>query len=302
MPESKSASELKRIARTLELVFPDARPVAPLRFVDQGFRSIAVETAGGVLMRVGTSVEAAAGYELETRALPFIAKQVDAAVPAPQWYTKPNRDLPFGALGYPKLPGSNPKWGVEPPRRFALSLGRFMAQLHSAPVDQAIDSGISEVNSFERLISAEDIVMPALRRRLSAPEFVHLLAWWEEFRSDDRMQLYELSVCHHDLWHGNLLIGKSGELAGVLDWAHVEVGDRAHDFAATRYFGEQFNRQLIDAYLENGGSFGVEDQYRAQKFWEGREFGGIAWAIENSDENELEEGIGKLRRGPLFQK
>jgi aminoglycoside phosphotransferase (APT) family kinase protein len=126
--------------------------------------------------------------------------------------------------------------------------------------------------------------------------------WSEEFRSDDRMEMYELSVCHHDLWHGNLLIGESGELAGVLDWAHVEVGDRAHDFAATRYFGKRFRKWLIDAYLESGSSFGSEDKYRARKYWEAREFGGIAWAIEHSDETELEEGIQKLKRGPLFKK
>ena len=95
---------------------------------------------------------------------------------------------------------------------------------------------------------------------------------------------------------------ESGELAGVLDWAHVEIGDKAHDFAATRYFGERFRRWLIDAYLDNSGSFGPGERYRTQKYWEGREFGGIAWAIENSDDQELNEGIQKLKRGPLFEK
>ena len=36
----------------------------------------------------------------------------------------------------------------------------------------------------------------------------------------------------------------------------MEVGDRAHDFAATRYFGERFRRWLINGYMESGGSFG----------------------------------------------
>ena len=202
--------------------------------------------------------------------MPFVAKHIDAAIPVPEWSVIPNRDLPHGALGYPVLPGTNPKWGVEPPERFALAFGRFLAQIHSAPVDQAIKAGISEVNTFQRLIGAEDVVLPVLRDKLSAPETRPVQAWWEEFRSDDRMQVYELSVCHHDPWHGNLLIGESGELARVLDWARVEVGHRAHDFAATSNFGERFRRWVIDAYMESGGSFGSEEQYRVQKYWEAR--------------------------------
>ena len=82
----------------------------------------------------------------------------------------------------------------------------------------------------------------------------------------------------------------------------MEVGDRAHDFAATRYFGERFRRWLINGYMESGGSFGSKEQYRAQNYWEAREFGGIARVIENSDDQELDEGIQKLKRGPRFKK
>ena len=73
------------------------------------------------------------------------------------------------------------------------------------------------MNTFQRLIGAEDVILPVLSDKLSTPEIRLVQAWWEELRSDDRMQVNELSVCHHDLWHGNLLIGESGELAGVLD-------------------------------------------------------------------------------------
>ena len=77
-------------------------------------------------MRIGTSAEAAAGYELEMQTLPFVAKHIDAAIPVPEWYVIPNRDLLHGALGYPVLPGTNSKWGVESPEQFALAFGRFL--------------------------------------------------------------------------------------------------------------------------------------------------------------------------------
>ncbi|NQW16394.1 MAG: phosphotransferase [Chloroflexi bacterium] len=282
------AEELEDLTWALEHSFPELCPIGPLRFIGHGFRSVAVETAGGVLMRVGTSLEAATGYELEMRALPFIRSFVDPVVPTPRWYTEPVNELPHGALGYPKLSGHNPKWGIEPPISFAHALGRFMAQLHSAPVSEARASGIGDVDATERLIGAEDIVLPVLRERLPYSEFAHVQEWWGDFRSDDHMRRYEARVCHHDLWHGNLLIDEEGGLSGVLDWAHIEIGDSAHDFAAPKYFGEQFWNRLLEAYLAAGGEFGPDEHHRAQKYWEGREFGGIAWAIEHSDDAELE--------------
>ena len=142
--------------------------------------------------------------------------------------------------------------------------------------------------------------MPVLRESLSADELGRVQRWWEVLHQDGRMVPHEVRVCHHDLWHGNLLIDDTQGLSGVLDWAHVEIGDPAHDFAAPRYFGERFFGWVVNAYVANGGSFGAEERHRAQAYWEGREFGGIAWAIEHDDDTELAEGIRKLRSGPVF--
>ena len=101
--------DLEQLAGVLERAFPDLSSISPLQFVDRGFRSTAVRTAGEVIIRVGESPEAAAGYELELRALPFIRWHVDARVPEPRWYAEPGGELPYGALGYLNLPGSNPK-------------------------------------------------------------------------------------------------------------------------------------------------------------------------------------------------
>lgn len=300
MVERFSEEELAALAEVLERTFPDLRPVGPLQFIGRGFRSLAVETAGGVLMRVGESADAAAGYELEMRVLPFIRRHVDALVPQPRWYASPGGELPHGALGYPILPGRNPQWGVEPPESLAQDVGRFMAQLHSAPVDEAKSFGIQDVDSLARLFGAEDVVMPVLKVRLTAHHFGRVEQWWQELHGDERMRRYEARVCHHDLWHGNLLVDGAERLSGVLDWAHVEIGDPAHDFGAVRYFGERFVGRLLDAYQADRGRFGPEEQHRAQRYWEGREFGGIAWAIEHGDDVELEEGIRKLGNGPLI--
>jgi aminoglycoside phosphotransferase (APT) family kinase protein len=159
--------------------------------------------------------------------------------------------------------------------------------------------GVPGVDSHRRILGASDVVMPVLGRRVEAAAFARIEAWWATFGADMRMLGSRLAVCHHDLWHDNLLGSDAGRLSGVLDMAHVEVGDPAHDFPAPRYFGDRFISELVAAYRAAGGRFDADDEYRAQRFHEAREFGGLAWAIEHDDAREIEVAIQKIMRGPI---
>ena len=292
--------QLEDLARVLSAAFPDLHPVAPLTELGKGFRSVAVETPARIVIRVGLSQEALDGYRLERRVLPFLHDYLDARIPDSGCFAAPRDGLPFGAHAYPKLDGAGPRFGLDAPEPLARNLGTFMAQLHAIPVAQAQWAGFPEVDSRRRLVGARDVVIPVLEERLNTGEFKRVLAWWESFVTDPRMHCDRLAVCHHDLWHDNLLMDADGHLSGILDWSHVGIGDPAHDFSAPRYFGEAFMTRLHDAYAEAGGRFDDDAVYRAQRFWEGREFGGIAWAIENNDDEELASGVEKLRTGPLL--
>lgn len=123
--------------------------------------------------------------------------------------------------------------------------------------------------------------------------------WWASFTNDNQMDMHRLAVCHHDLWHDNLLRSPSGRLTGVLDIAHVEVSDPAHDFAAPRYFGDAFMAELVLGYRAAGGHFDAGVEHRAERFHEAREFGGLAWAIEHDDRPEIDDAIQKIMQGPI---
>lgn len=291
--------DLDRLARALERHFPDLRQVRPLSVLGRGFRSVAFETPGGVVVRVGRSQDAAADYARERRIGHFLTQHLGDLVPEPRWYAEPCPDLPHGAFGYTKLPGDPPAWGVDPGAPFAGDLGTFMARLHQLPIDEAGVCGVRDVDSYRRLLGARDVVMPVLAARLPPAALARIETWWVAFAADHRMHTHRLAVCHHDLWHDNLLRSESGRLSGVLDIAHVEVTDPAHDFSAPRYFGAEFMAELISAYRSAGGRFEDGDAYRAQRFHEGREFGGLAWAIEHDDKREVDDAIEKVRRGPL---
>lgn len=248
---------------------------------------------------VGQSPDAARDYEKEWRVGGFLAQRLRDVVPEPRWYAEPGADFPYGALGYRKLPGRTPVWGAEIGAQFAASLGTFMARLHAIPVDEARTAGVAEVNSYRRLLGARDVVMPVLAARLMSAELTRVESWWDTMAADERMKAGSLGVCHHDLWHDNLL-WESGRLSGVLDLAHVEIGDPAQDFAAPRYFGDARFAEIVQAYRRAGGEFDDETAHRAQCYFEGREFGGLAWAIEHDNAAEVESAVDKILRGPIL--
>lgn len=301
MTDPRSELDPDAIVTALERHLPDAGPIRPLSVLGRGFRSVALETATGIVIRVGMSSDALEDYAKEWRIGPFLAAHLGGLVPEPRWYIQPCEDLPYGALGYKKLPGITPTWADDPGEVFAADLGSFMARMHRLPVDAARRAGVPEVNSYDRVLRAKDVVLPALERRVEPAALARIEAWWSDFDVDGRMQSSRRSVCHHDLWHNNLLRSKSGHLSGVLDIAHVEVGDPAHDFAAPSYFGAALMTVLKAAYRSAGGQFDSNDEHRAQRFYEAREFGGLAWAVEHNDARETEDAIQKILRGPIFK-
>jgi hypothetical protein len=100
-------ADLEQLARDLTSVFPDLGPIAPLRVIGRGSRSLAIETAGGVVLRIGRRPEAIVGYEREFRLLPLIVGRLPIAIPRPLYRATPDDRFPFGIIGYQALPGAS---------------------------------------------------------------------------------------------------------------------------------------------------------------------------------------------------
>lgn len=296
-----SSTDMRQLAESLSRCLPDLQNVEPLEFVGEGFRSVAVATSDGVLFRVGKLDEAANGFELEMNVLPLVKQSVSAPVPEPQWHIRPCSEFPFGAMGYKKLPGVIPVPGDESLGKFFIpELTSFLVSLHSMPVEETKKLGVTVVDPMRRLAGAKPVVMPVLANRLNSSDYRRLESWWANLRVDQGKVDYQLTVCHHDLWHENLLVDANGHLAGVLDWSHIEIGDPAQSFAAIHHFGPSLVDQFIDAYRAAGGVLTDDDLRRIRIHWEGRHLGALAWAIENNVEEEIENGIRKLQTGPLL--
>jgi aminoglycoside phosphotransferase (APT) family kinase protein len=290
-----------RIGEAISKQFPELDPVEPLSRIGEGFRSLALETAGGVIVRIGKTAEAAAGFALEAAALPVVARHVRAPVPAPCGHVTPCNDFPFGALAYPKLPGTAPVPGnVSLRRAFIPELARFLVELHSVPVDEAQRAGVAEIDAVAGLLSLRHVVERVLSARLSASDRAHLGRWWD--RLSGLPPTIEVSpvLCHSDLWYENLLVDSAGGLGGVLDWSELAVTDFALDFAAVHHFGEPLALLFIEEYRAAGGTISVADAARIDLYWQARELRGLAWAVAHDDAVETEDAIRKLLTGPLF--
>jgi aminoglycoside phosphotransferase (APT) family kinase protein len=296
-----SARRLSAIATAIRRRIPELAPVRPLRVLGSGFRSVAVETASGAVVLLGQSDDAPTEYARVWRVGAILSERLGDIIPLPRWYVAASPGLPHGALGYRKLTGDTLRWGDDPGAAFARDLGGFLARLHTLDADIARAAGVLDVDAYERMIGARPVVMPVLAARLDRPAFTRIEAWWEAFASDSRMRTKRRTLSHHDLWHDNLLRSDDGRLSGVLDLAHIEIADPAQDFAAPRYFGGEFMAQLVDGYRSAGGRFSANDEHRARRFFEAREFGGLAWAIEHDDADEVDAAVTKVRQGPVLR-
>jgi aminoglycoside 2''-phosphotransferase len=260
--------------------------VEPLRLLDVGFGSTVVATADGAILRIARHRRAAEGHARELELLPQLAGRLTVSVPQPRWRIEPDAEFPHGAIGYRKLPGE-PMTAGDGTRQLAEDVARFLRSLH----------GLRDVTATRQeldLGALRDATMPVLEPALSAAELATVIRWWDDVLADEDMRSFEPALRHGDFWYENLLV-EDGRLGGVLDWGGAGCADPAEDFATLRHLGDAFTEAVFDAY-------GADDalRRRERRHWQLRELYGIAMALELEDDEELADGIGKLRRGAIF--
>lgn len=297
---------LDDIAAALKRALPNLANIAPLTRLGEGFDSIALETAGGVVIRIAKSKAVDDAYALEKHLLPALwqhrTPEISLRIPRPAWYAPPNADFPHGVIGYPKIPGTPLEIATLKNQSYAevysVPIGGFLAWLHRVPLD-VIDLHDDFHARRSDWQAQHARTMPHLRSLLTGDEYDKLDRWWDALLRDARMAHYTPVIQHGDLWVGNILID-GVHLTGVIDWSNAGVGDPAQDFAPLLYVGEHFLLETIKHYQAFNGRLNDGFMHRLWHLWALREFDGIAWALIHDDEAELHEGIAKLRKGPVL--
>ena len=293
------------IARGLTEAFPELGDVAVTKTLGIGFNSIAVETGGGLLFRVARTEGTAARFAMETRLLPILRASLPVAVPEPRWFAPRTSHFPLGVIGYPKIEGRPLQPGLvdaDNLPELADQAARVLVALHSVPRSEVADVGLpqpDEMSDNYRSLAHE--TLPVLKERMAPLEFDRLDLWWEAFLADERMTQFEPALTHGDFWFENMIVDEeASRLAGVVDWEHATIGDRAQDLATLLHLGRGFTSETLRAYRRHGGLFDDDDCYRMERLWELRDFYGVLYGIRFDDGEELVDSIRKLREGPVL--
>ena len=250
---------MEDLGQAVASAFPDLDRVSPLTALGEGFGSLVVETAGGVVFRIGKNLQASEGYALEERLMPLLQPRLSVPVPEPRWTQPPSDLFPFGLIGYPKLsgqplrPDSSARGNL---RSVAADIARFLYDLHRVPRHLASAIGVPGPPD-PRLSQVEEVrdeVMPALKDILTGPEQRRVSQWWDAFLKDERMKHFEPVVRHGDLWYEHILVDCSvTRVLGVLDFEDTAIGDPAVDFATQLYLGKDFAKLVVTDYAGMGG-------------------------------------------------
>lgn len=293
--------DLDALADDLGRTVPDLRPVGPLRLLDTGFGSVAVETRGGVIFRIARHPRAAEGHERERRLLPLLSSRVLVRVPEPRWrIPRDTPGFPLGAIGYEKLPGAALSPDLIRERSLAEQVAGIIRGLHDVPPEEVSAAdlpGPGEWHAAHEAVLAKAV--PAAGGFLSPDELAAVEGWAERFLSDGALGSFEPTLVHGDLWYGNLLADlSSGEIIGLVDWENAAVGDPAQDLATQFHLGEAFGNRVVDGYAGGRPPEGL--RHRVRRLWEFREFTGVALSLDAGDPEELRESVEKLRRSPVL--
>lgn len=206
-------------------LFPQLEAIATFTPVGHGWTCHTYEADGTWIVQFPKDAGAEALLRRQIDMLPEIAAEVSTAVPEPELVS-----LDPVVMGYRKLPGTSlveaGDEGVWPER-----LGRSLYDLHMVPAEYLglRARGAAAVREERRaeLATLQERVFPLLstaERGAFADRFDHYLG------ADD---LWRFGPCvtHNDLGPDHILVSAAGDLAGVIDWEEVGIGDPAWDFA-----------------------------------------------------------------------
>ncbi len=273
---------VESLAERVARAFPAIGRVEPLCQLGSGASGDVVETAEGIVVKVARIPGGVPAYEHEWRALPVLAPHLSVPIPRPRWRSASGDVFPFGALAYSKLAGyPPPEYGS---KNLARDLGNLLAGLHSLPPSVAAEAGLPEWDPHARYLQLRPGVMTALESHLTPTQCRRIDTWWDALAGDPAFPATDRAICHHDVWHDNILVDEHGRLAGILDWEHVDWSDPAHDLAPLLHFGESFFETAIAAYGEAGGRYDDDIAHRVECYWPARALGGLSFSLRHETE------------------
>jgi aminoglycoside phosphotransferase (APT) family kinase protein len=176
--------------------------------------------------------------ETETRCLRLIAPCVPVRVPEPKYVGAPSGDCPYPFMGYPLIAGTTAcrvTWSDESRSALAAPLGRFLAALHTIPIDAEVRQAapLDEIRRADRVTRRAKVIENLRRVAPLVPDVnieAHIAAI-ERLASAPPAESDGIRLVHGDFYARHLIVDESLALSGVIDWGDVHLGDPALDLS-----------------------------------------------------------------------
>ena len=239
----------------VETSFPALAPVVVKEF-GIGWDNTVVLVNNSFVFRFPRRRIAVSLMETEVRLLPWLSERVPLPIPNPCFVGASTSDYPSVFAGYPLISGHTitaASVSDDERRAMARPLAQFLAALHSVSPDEArtrgappdpvcrLDATRHKPTAVDRLSSLpEDLIPKSIKARLRS--LLDSLPAIKEPSSN--------TLVHGDL-HGSqiLVTHDTHELAGVIDWGDVHLGDPASDFAVVHsMLPRDCHRDFLQAY------------------------------------------------------
>ena len=295
--------EADHAARLIDAQFPALAP-ARVRALGEGWDNRVFEVNGRWAFRFPRRAVAVPFLATEARLLPGLALRLPLPIPVPRFEGVPGEGYPWPFLGYTLLPGTiAARAGLDDARRAALAvpLARFLRALHDVPTDDARacgvpDDEIARLDADRRAALTHERLQTLVQRGVLASRAPvdALLA------KPDAHVATARHLIHGDLHAGQLLVDEgTGEIAGVIDWGDVHVGDPGTDLAVVHaLLPVAAHAEFLATYGEVAPSRWAAARRRAT--WHGVAL--AAYGTDIGDAALVAEALGSLRRilGPAM--
>jgi aminoglycoside phosphotransferase (APT) family kinase protein len=276
-----SAEEHRRI---VERLFPDLQ-IRTLEPVSGGWTSSTYRLNGEWIVQVATSAYAGERVRAQIGFLAELAQEVSALVPVPERVSADPPAMAYRAIA--GMPFDRAPDGIWPER-----LGRFLYDLHLTPPEFVGMRGTTASTVRTGVAAWLDTVRARVLPLLEPEERERFDDAFDRFLDDDEQWRFAPCLTHGDLGPEHVLVTPSGDLAGVIDWEELAVGDPAWDHAWLLGSVPAIGERVLAAY---GGPPDATFRSRARLAFGLMPFHDVLYGLDAGGETFVASGIEGIR-------
>ena len=226
----------RQAALLIEQQFPHLAPVQ-MSALGAGWDNAAFLVNKHFVFRFPRREVAAGLLEREARILPLLAPHLPLRIPLPEYVGIPTAEYPWVFAGYALLPGRTAcqfSCSGQDRLELASALAHFLAALHHIPISPATIEWAprDEIKRADVRTRAPRVKERILLNHagLDACDLQALINLVDELAATLPFT-GEPCWVHGDLYARNLVLTSPTQLAGVIDWGDVHIGDPALDLS-----------------------------------------------------------------------